>query len=70
MCRVDFVQATSCNLLSCTLAWDAADLSGNASLEAAAHQALAALASLRVPASPAAPALQVHICSTGIPCNG
>ena len=55
------MEATSCNLLSCTLAWDTAALSGNSSLEAAAQQAMAALSLLRAPASPAAPALQVRV---------
>ena len=59
-CRLDYVEASSCSLLSCTLAWDTASRTGNSSLEQAVQQALAALAALRPPASLSAPAFQVR----------
>ena len=74
LCRVEFMVTSSCDLLSCTLAWDsrsgpgigdAGQTQGSTSLAEAAEAALDALAQLRPPAAFSAPALQVCLMMGG-----
>lgn len=69
--QLEFLEASECNLLACTLAWDAAATASDgasgagagspaASAAGAAAAAAAALAALRPPAPPTAPAFNIQ----------
>ena len=78
-CRLEMLEAATCTLLSCNIAWhNLAEVTGArhdsnsssleglstySSLSSAVQDAMAALHAVQPPAVPAAPAFQVHILS-------
>lgn len=56
--RIEYLEASTCNLLACTLAWHAASPAGFRTLQAAVLDAEAALSSLISAATGSAPSIQ------------
>lgn len=58
--QVEFLEASDCNLLACTLAWEPHSTEGPSSASQAVEQALAVLGRLQPPAPASAPAFQIQ----------